>query len=437
MQFYRQLYIALLIICLASACTKTDVTFGSDEQENDPDIAYFDNYPVDISTYKVDSFVTSGHSVFSIGHTRDTGVGTITGSSYAELQLPILNDVKDKDVSFDSLVVVLTPNGGYYGDTLQPFHVRVHRLQEKIENEDASNTNFYNTRRMAIDASPLGQMTTTVRPKRGTSITIRLSDVLGAELLSKLKTNAAEIRTQDDFVKYIKGLYLSTDSTISKAMYFFSYSSVLMRLHYKLNGVYAEEKYIDFGINTIKQFNHLFSHHTGTAFSVFTPNKTQVRKSSLTGNRALLHSNMGSYIRITFPTLLSLKELHPYVKVIKAELVLKPRPGTFGYPYTLPPALRLYATDVNNTLGSVLLDNAGQNVLTGNLYIDDLYGDKTQYSYDITGFISNLIAEGQFSDLALMLTPPSGLSDSNTDRLVINDQQVSNGIQLKLYVLGL
>ena len=85
----------------------------------------------------------------------------------------------------------------------------------------------------------------------------------------------------------------------------------------------------------------------------------------------------------------------------------------------------------------MITDITGQNPLTGDLYIDDLYGEKTQYTFDITSFITHLINEGRFSELALMLVPASGISDSKLERLVVNDQTLSKGIQLKLYVLGL
>ncbi|HPG10988.1 MAG TPA: hypothetical protein PLU37_05615, partial [Chitinophagaceae bacterium] len=66
-----------------------------------------------------------------------------------------------------------------------------------------------------------------------------------------------------------------------------------------------------------------------------------------------------------------------------------------------------------------------------------LYGNETAYTFDISSFLTSLISEGQFTNTALMLTTPDGISSAKTDRLVINDQTLSNSIQLKLYVLGL
>lgn len=418
------------------SCQKTEVAFGNDGS-SDPNISYYDNYPVDIATYKLDSFITSGHSNFTIGHHADTLFGAVTAATYAELQLPVENVVKDKDVSFDSLVVTLYPNGDYYGDTTLPFHFAVNMVQEKIENENISNTDFYNPRRVAVDPAPIGQLTTFVKPKKGSPVTIRLSDTFGAALLNKFRTNAVDIRTQDDFLKYFRGLCISTDSTLSNTLYYFTDSTAsAMRLYYKLAGPVPTQQKLDFPLNSAKQFNNIFYHYTGTKQSVFALNKNQLKSSSLTGNKAYLHSNLASYIKISFPSLLSLKELHPYIKVIKAQLVIKPAPNTYSYPYTLPKQLDLYTTDENNNLVSLMTDLNGA-VLTGDLYVDQLYGDNTQYSYDVTAFINNVIADGQFSNQALMLTPLNRLSDGKCERLVVNDQQLKNGIQLKLYVIGL
>jgi len=429
----------ILIFCIAlvlTSCTKIDVTFGNENQEGDPNLSYVDDYPVDIATYKIDSFITSSHSVFTIGHHIDPDFGSVTAGSYCEVSLPSENPVRDQTVTFDSLVVILKTNGNYYGDTLVPFKINVHRLDQKIENEE--NTNFYNPRRFQFDPVPLGQTTVYVKPKKGTTIKIRLADSFGKDLLTKFRNNNDVIQGQSVFLDYFKGLYIGPDTVFDKAMNSFVPDStgMILRLHYKLNGTILQEKYFDLPFNSAKQYNQISYDHTGTNLAVFTPFKKQLKASSVTGHKAYLHSNVGSYIKISFPSILNIKELHPYVKVMKAELVISSSPGTAHYPYSLPSSLNLYTTDENNVLNAILADNDGQ-ALTGNLYVDALYGEQTHYTFDITDFITKVINEGSFSKSALMLTPASVISDSQFERLVLNDQTLSKGIQLKLYVLGL
>lgn len=432
----KQNILILLITLVSTSCTKIDITFGNEDLEGDPNVSYFDDYPVDIATYKIDSFITSSHSVFTIGHHIDSAFGIVTAGSYCEVSLPSENPLRDQTVTFDSIVVILKPSGNYYGDTLAPFKIKVYRLLEKIENEE--NTNFYNPRRFQFDPFPLGQTTVYVKPKKGTTIKIRLADSFGQDLLTQFKNNSGLIQGENVFLDYFSGLYLGPDTVFNKAMNSFVPDSagMIMRLHYKLNGTIMQEKYFDFPFNSAKQYNQISYNHTGTNLAIFTPFKKQVKTSSVTGHKAYLHSNLGSYIKITFPTILNIKELHPYIKVIKAELVISPSPGTVHYPYSLPSSLNLYTTDENNVLNAILADNDGQE-LTGNLYVDALYGEQTHYTFDITDFITRVISEGNFSKSALMLTPSSVISDSQFERFVLNDQTLSKGIQLKLYVLGL
>ncbi len=437
----KEKYISLLFatLLLLTGCTKTDVRFADNSSANDPNIIYYENYPVDIATYKIDSFITSGHNALTIGYHNDASFGSIHASGYAEISFPAENPLKNQDVIFDSLVILLKPQGDYYGDTTVPVHFIVNKLSENIKNTDEENINFYNTRTFATDPVPAGEKNVLVRPGKDTSICIRLSDTFGQELFQKFKTNATDIQNETSFLKYLKGLRISVDTATTNTLYYFTVAadSLVMQLHYRQNATFYQEKTFDFKINTQKQCNFIRFNHLNTALSVFTPYKKQLKESKLTANMAYLNSNLGSTIKISFPSLFSLKELYPYVQIMKAELLIKPSSGTYSYPYQLPPELNLYVTDDGNSPISVLTDVTGQTALTGDLSIDKLYGVNTKYTYDITTYIKALIAEGIFSNSALLLVSPSGTTESTLDRLVVNDQVLGNGIQLKLYVLGL
>ena len=201
--------------------------------------------------------------------------------------------------------------------------------------------------------------------------------------MDKFQSDEDSVQSNDDFVKYLPGIYIESDISVTKNIFYFNlaHDSSIMRLHYHLNKTFAEEKYLDFPINIAHHFNHITRNNTGTLLSVFTPHKKQLINSSSTGNKAYLHNNMGCYIKINFPTILSIKELHPYIKVLGAQLVITPSPGAYKYPYQLPAVLNLYVTNEYNTLNSVISDL--QSAVTGNLYIDELYCENTAYTYDI------------------------------------------------------
>ena len=359
-----------------SACIKAPVEVVDNASATDPNISYYDNYPVELSTYKIDSFLTSGTSTLVVGYHKDSMFGTIRSGSYVQIDLADGNPLRNQHVSFDSLVLQLAPTGEYYGDTLTPFRLTAHRLLQKVENDDPTDNFFFNPRKFSYEPSALGSYTAAIRPKRGAKITIRLSDALGQELMLKLKNNDTDIQENSSFTDYFKGIYLGTDTLLSKVLYYFKQteSTGFMRLHYHLNSTFSGEKILNFPASTSKQFNNIDYRHTGTDLSVFTPYKQQLKKSSATGSKAYLHTNMYSYVKISFPSILRLKELYPYVKVMKAELVITPSPGTYRYPYQLPAAMHMYITDDNNALLQQLANNFGPSPTpqTGNLFIDEV-----------------------------------------------------------------
>ena len=430
--------LTLLLFTLYS-CDKVDVTFGSETQNGDPNITYYQDYQVSLQTLQIDSFLTSSLNTFTIGYHKDPVFGTINAGSYARLEPPLTNVIKDQNVSFDSLTVILKPKGTYYGDTTKPVTLRVYQLTDRIQNTIISNNNYYNPRKFSHNAAPLGQTSVTVAPNKGQEISIRISDALGQDLLNKFQTGANEITSADNFNNYFNGIYIDEDSTLSNTLYNFTSDadSVSMRLYYSAHGLTTVEKTIDFTYDAAKQFSHIEYNHAGTALASFTPFKTnQLLTSDFIGNKAYLNPTMGKYIKISFPNILTLKQLHPYVKIVSAVLIVPPAPGTYSYPYKLPSIVNAYSTDINNKILGSIVDASGA-AQYGNLVIDNLYGQSTQYSYDITEFITSLLNQGEASTSAILLAPSSSLGDESLERLVINDQNLAKGIQLKLYVLGI
>lgn len=419
------------------SCDKTDISFGASASSTDPNITYFDNYKTDIATYKLDSFATSDHSVFTAGYSTDPVFGVVKAGSFAQIDLPATNPLLNvtETIVFDSLQLLIKPSGAFYGDSAMPVKFVVYRLNENIKSADGTDY-YYNTSSFNYNPVPIGQQTVSLYGKSGTDVSVKLSDALGQELLSKFKTNDFDINTQENFINYFKGIYITTDSTVTNSLVYFT-DSVLVRLNYHQNGVTPIAKTIDFTYEKTKQFNKLSFRHTNSNFAAFIPNKTQVIPSTSTGNQSFLNSNLSASIKISFPTLLSLKELHPYVKVVKAILVIRPDPASAAYPYSLPSTLDLYATDATNELLSGIYDAGNTNLQTGNLVTDNLYNENTYYSYDITQFINTKISEGQASTSALLLHSSLGNSEAGLQRLIVNDQNNNRPIELKLYVLGL
>ena len=430
--FLVLLFVLLIVI---QACQKIDVDYGEPDYTNDPNVTYYDNYKSETATYIVDSFSTSNLQLFTVGYHNDSYTGVTTAASYAELQLPGENPVANASVVFDSLQLILVPKGTFYGDSTSPLTLNVFRLAENIRSK--TTTIFYNTSSFAL-ADKIGSKTINLANKTGSAISVRLSDALGQELLEKFVTSSIEISDSSNFYQYFKGICIAADSTVTNTVTSFGSNAeqVLMRLTYHEKGLYATYKNIDFGFTSGRQLSHIQMRTTSADLASVIPGRSQLLSSAVTGGNSYMHNSMGAYIKINFPTLLTLKEKHPYMRVLKALMIIKPKSETWAFPYRLPPAITLYSTDQTNTPVAVFTTNDGTNssLLTGDLVIDQLYGKNTYYSYDITGFINSKIAEGQFSQSALLVTAASGGFGNGFDRLII---QGENSVQLKLYVLGL
>lgn len=431
--------LSFFIVCCVNSCIKAPIDFAdTDSGSGDPNIIFLDDTKVDIATYKVDSFITSGKNVVMVGEHLDPVFGKIVSSAYAEVHLPTSNVIKDLDVTFDSISLIIKPDGSYYGDTLKQIDLSIHRLKKKIKNEDDALA-FYQPAAFAFDSNPLGTIKTILRPNAGKLLHIRLDDDWGRELLDKLQNDDDDIVNNESFVNYFNGVILRANTSVNNTIFYFSPDSGtnIIRLYYHINSAFPQEKYLDLNFEPSKQFIHISADHSGTALSVFPIFKNKLIKSSETAGRAYLHNNIGTSIKISFPEILKLKELYPYINIMKAELIVYPTPGTYSYPYELPDVVPIYTTDDNHLPILQLSDPVLQGPLTGNLFIDKLFGQNTKYTYNITGFIRNLLAEGVFSESALLLVPQNGTGPLGVQRLVINEQGLNKGIELKLYVLGL
>ena len=107
-------------------------------------------------------------------------------------------------------------------------------------------------------------------------------------------------------------------------------------------------------------------------------------------------------------------------------------------PYQLPGQLMMYVSDLNNQVSAVLTDPLNVQVpQTGNLVVNSLIENGTNYSFDITSYINTIIAEGRFSTKALLLSAVNNNYKSTTSRLAVFNKDNDPDIRLKLYVLGL
>lgn len=432
----------VLLFVSFSACTKTVVNFGSDGTEGDPNVTMIDTFSVELSTLQVDSFATSGSGHFIVGSHHDPQLGYIGAKSFFEITAPTL-DLRDcTNCIFDSIDLRLKVSSGYLGDTSAPFTINLYEVTQAMN--DAENPGGFNVNSFPHNTAPLVSKTFTIRPGRKDEISIRLPDEFGKNFFRMFRTNSDTVINDARFKNYLKGFCIETSAS-NNALFYFDKTTgdSVIQFHYTEVAATPVAKSACFTISsTDNQFNSFTYDKSGTVIAGFIPGKKQLISSSLTNNTAFLHNNSGLYPKIRFNSLYNIKELHPYVQVLKAELEVKPVSGTYGTNtfYTLPPSVEMRLTDDDNGInGSPLAFVYGTESFPqdGSLYIDYLYGESTAYTYDVTSFVNTVISEGAFSRKALLMAPSSTNSIAGDQRLLIGNNHSGGSVKLKLYILGL
>ena len=379
-----------------------------------------------------DSVATTGLGALLAGSYADNVFGKVTANSFFEITPPALSTVSMNAV-FDSLVLILRPNKSYYGDTTKSTRLSVYQLTNQ-ETFPSGQTLLYNTTSFPVNPVALGNITTLISPGATDSVFIRLSDVTGQQLFDLYKAQDYVMQSTPNFINYFKGLELSADSASTNVIYGFS-DSVIVRLHYHESDLFTENRVLDFRFynNDNTQFIQVKTNTTGTALSVFNNTNKEVPAAAL-NNKAYLQYLTGFVTKIKFPTLRSLALRPDYVKILKAELTVKPLQNTYPFQTPLPPQLLAYPTDVLNGYGSPLSYVSTSGYQTGSLVTDPLFGENTYYTYDVTSYLQQQILIGYANQDGLLL---SSVSHNTLDRLVIGDPKNTNtAVQLKLYYVS-
>ena len=106
---------------------------------------------------------------------------------------------------------------------------------------------------------------------------------------------------------------------------------------------------------------------------------------------AYLQAGMGYITRVDFPSLGKILEVEHKNYLYKAVLVLRPVINKDDE-VALPENLILYTTDKRNNVVSELSDDDG-NTVYGNYYYDEYYNENTYYSFDVTDFLYDELAD--------------------------------------------
>lgn len=382
-----------LFLLLFSSCYKEAIKFGDLGGDSNTRIISIDTITPVLSTVVLDSFPTSGNDILLIGRWEDPVMGTTRASTYFQVGLAaaITNLSLPNDAVYDSLAMTLKPNKQYFGDTTLPQTFSVYELAYQPEFTYADR--LYNTSSTPKAPSPLGSTTVRIRPNRNDSLQITLSYNKGLELYNKIKSQSQEVTSEDNFLHYLRGFCIEVNNNDKGAIFGFNAdSSVMMKLYYHTTIPVYQQHVIEFALTrTSYQYNQVVSDRTGTPLDRLGTRQTEFFASKQYPY-AITQAGTGIMMKMKFPSLRNLLGLGSVVKLLNAQVVIKPVEQTFDlYGYRLPDTLYLAQTDATNNIGHFIPDASGASVQYSTPSIDYIYHLNTHYTFDISAYVNYLL----------------------------------------------
>jgi hypothetical protein len=380
-----------------------------------------------------DSFATGSANSFLLGKYKDPYLGVISAKPFFQIDRPsALPDIPATAV-YDSIVFIAKPDEYYYGDTSRQQTIYVYELAQSIVT--SYNSQLYNTSNVAVKPVALGTKTMRIRPLADDSISIRLNDTKGLELFSKVRLKHTDVTSTDNFLNYFKGISLAVHTDDTTAVYGLTSGSV-MRVHYHTTIPNQERHFVDFvSLSNALAFNQLLADRTGTGIVSGISGITEI-PSSLTGNNSFSQRGTGLRLKLGFPSLKGIMLTDDYVRLLKAELIVRPAFLSYDqYKYRLPASMMLVTTDATNYPSNTLEDSTG-GIMYAAPVIDDIYGQNTYYRFNVTSYISQLLATAANEKQGLYLMDKDAELTFHPTRLVVGALGHNNyTTQLQLSVL--
>ena len=455
------------IALLFGSCKNDDFSVGKYLIDSHMTAEMIDTISIKVTNLMAsDSVVTSGRKMGFSGVCDDPYIGAIRAQTYIEFARTDDSE-GNRFAKFDSVTLVLRPNGVYYGDTLTKASFKVYSIEKPIEkHEDGSlyststipdgdlyadtaikvrvkNIRIPKTQDM-FDASESQKIEAL---KKINEIEIKLPRAFGQKLFDGILKNDDDYKT--NFLKSFPGLSVTAGNG-SACVHGLNLSDTacMIRIYYHVNNATKEEKTMTFSANPNNSFYHL---NNGKEKLPSFDSKSNPVSSSLLGNKGVIMTGTSQmYVRLEFPYLKELLWLgeSQIVKIQKATLYVRPIRHSFDT-VPLPPKLNIYYFDPtsNTPLSSAIkppsMGNQNVGPQTGNLpekYQNIQRPDFPQYTFDVTDFIASQLNKAGYDKWALSLVIPPAenessqvvVSENSLQRLVFGDQKyryhvVTNG----------
>ncbi|MBI5539532.1 MAG: DUF4270 domain-containing protein [Bacteroidia bacterium] len=414
----RNLALAIsLLTVLFFSCQKDPTTLGLDLQ---PDSDRINGISLDSSTVKAfflkeDSLTTDERTYALLGSYFDPIFGRSDASFMTHIRLSSSNVSFGTVPVVDSIVLYLKYRS-YYGDTNTAQTISVYEIDKDFYLDSTYYSNI-NPSQYILNNTLLATKSYYPKPS-GEPLAITLSNSMAVKILAGTSTN---LSTNDEFLKFFKGLYVKTDSISSGgAIIYYDLINSKVTLYYKNNN--DDSLKFDFLINSSSARINLFKHN----YSSVTINSS-IGDSLASDSLLYIQGMSGLMAKIRLPYLSTLKD-SATIAIVKAELIIPVE----DYDATL------YKTPANLIL--VSYNSSGKYEFLpdywvgGNSYFGGTYNssDKT-YRFNISRYAQQLVDETRIDyGLALFV----GDNRVSANRLILRGPKcVNNGMKLSITYL--
>ena len=448
---YRFIFFSFLfVIFFFTSCDKPTINFGSSFiTNNNTSVVVVDTVTLALSTVSQDSFPTAGTGAQLIGRYQDPYFGIITSESFLQIGLPAIIPPVSNQAGFDSISLILRLNKTFYGDTTTTMRFNVSQLDTPITlPAPYVQSTFFNNSFIPFNPIPWGSSVVTISPTAlhtsqnfQDSVKIRLPDSIGLKLLDLMQFRSDTVTNLNSFLSYFKGVCIYPDASSSGVIYGFR-DTAFVKLYYHEPGTVTNYTYAIFPFNVkTHQFNNISFDRTGTQlaninnpiYNVPNTSTHELPASATADSSVYLQGGTGLQVKIRFPYLSNLLQLPDYVGILRAELILQPKAGTYTPELALPPQVTISRSNPTNIVGLTV-------GTSGNLVVDYIYGQNTFYSYDVTSYIKQIITDPMLNQDALIFNMPSPASVTTMNRAVLQNKKYSTSnynVSLKLYYISL
>jgi hypothetical protein len=416
----------LIATLLWGACNKADeIGNGILPADDIPGLLFSDTASI-VSFCITDDSIKSGGvtnktfltSVNPVGAQNDATFGTTVAALYAQVDLSKTSFDFGTNFIADSLVLTMAYKE-VFGDTNSPVTFHVYRLNDKISSDSIY---FTSKDYFTYNAQEIGSATMVLRPKdsiieydvkRAPHIRIKLDPALTAEFASKTQSN--ELKINDDFLNFFKGIYITADvpsAAGSGFIFTLDYKSVASRMALFYHNDAGDSAIFAFPFNDYNRVNRFKHDYSATAIAA------QLADSTMGSEYSYLQSLGGLQTKIKLPYLKDYNRTNKRA-INKAQLIIQ-ADNSEVIKYAAHKTISVFTAN-------------GSNQITDKFRILPMAYDsaKSQYIADITVYAQQSLT-GKYDDLGLILKANGALVNAYRTRLFGNSP-IDKRMKLKLY----